>query len=64
MKNSHRPDCIKCRHLKITWQMERPYACLAMGFKSHRIPWQEVVRASGKPCLMFQAKGPADKDNR
>lgn len=50
------PDCFKCRHLVITWQPNYPYACRAMGFKSGRMPWQEVVRASGMPCFMFTPK--------
>lgn len=51
-----RPDCFKCRYLVITWDQEFPYACQGMGFKSRRIPWREVLHASGQPCRMFTPK--------
>ncbi len=53
---SNRPDCFKCRHLVITWEKQRGYACRAMGFKSRMIPWRVVLRESGMPCLMFSPK--------
>ncbi|MGD8561171.1 MAG: uracil-DNA glycosylase [Desulfarculaceae bacterium] len=52
------PNCFQCRHLTITWDESRPYACLGMGFKSHRIPSQVVKSASGSACLMFSPKPP------
>lgn len=57
MSNS-KPYCFKCRHLQITWEPGRPYACLAMGFRSRQIPWQVVLRSSGKPCMCYEAKPP------
>ena len=50
------PDCFKCRYLEITWDRERPYGCLLMGFKSKRIPWREVYLASGETCRAFRPK--------
>ncbi len=50
------PDCFKCRFLTITWNKDFPYACRGMGFKSRRIPSQEVFRSSGMPCQMFSPK--------
>lgn len=53
------PNCYKCRHLIITWERERGYACRAMGFKSRTVPWRVVARESGMPCLMFEPKPPS-----
>ncbi len=50
------PDCFKCRHLKITWRKDRPYACQAMGFMSREIPWRVVQRSSGMPCMVYSPK--------
>ncbi|MCA1988261.1 MAG: uracil-DNA glycosylase [Desulfarculus sp.] len=47
------PDCLRCRHLSITWERGRAYACRAMGFKSGQIPWRVVLASSGQPCLSF-----------
>lgn len=55
------PDCFRCRHLRITWESGRGYACQAMGFKSREIPWRLVLRASGQPCLQFSPKPPRPK---
>ncbi|MBW1711788.1 MAG: uracil-DNA glycosylase [Deltaproteobacteria bacterium] len=49
-------DCFKCRHLVITWDQDRPYACQGMGFKSRRIPSLVVKQASGQDCLVFSPK--------
>jgi len=51
-----RIDCFKCRHLVITWEADRPYACQGMGFKSRQIPSQVVRRESGAPCRLFSPK--------
>jgi len=50
------PDCFKCRYFIITWDQERPYACLGMNFKSKLIPRLEVFRASGQPCALYTPK--------
>lgn len=52
------PNCLRCRHLAITWEMGRGYACRAMGFKSRQMPWRVVLASSGKPCLLFEPKPP------
>jgi hypothetical protein len=36
-----------------------PYGCRALGFKSKRMPVQEVVEVSGTPCMGFAPKKPA-----
>jgi len=55
------PDCMRCRHLFITWQRGEPYGCRSFGFKSKRIPSMEAKLASGEQCLRFEAKPPAVK---
>lgn len=51
-----RPNCFKCKHLKITWDQDWPYACRGLDFKSRKIPSLEVSGASGLPCQMFSPK--------
>jgi hypothetical protein len=51
-----RINCLKCEHLKITWEPAFPYACKAMNFKSGTVPSLEVFRSSGLPCQMFVPK--------
>lgn len=51
-----RPDCFRCRHLEITWEHGRGYACRGMGFKSKEIPWRVVLASSGQPCEVFSPK--------
>ncbi len=55
-KNKERPDCFRCRFLRITHEPAHPYECRGMGFKSRYLPCLEVVRASGAPCRMFSPK--------
>jgi hypothetical protein len=50
------PNCFRCRHFAITWQIKRAYACRLMGFKSAQLPSLVVRRNSGQPCLGFEAK--------
>ena len=54
------PRCHLCRHHYVTWDPAMPYGCRKWGFKSARLPSQEVLSASGKPCLLFEPK-PAKK---
>lgn len=49
-------DCRKCQHFKVTWEINHPYACKALGFKTKRMPSEEVFLASGIECLKFTAK--------
>ncbi len=51
-----RPDCFRCRYLKITYDPSHPYECRALGFRSKIIPNLEAFRASGITCQMFAAK--------
>ena len=52
-------NCFNCRHFSLTWELRFPYLCRAMGFKSRRMPSREVLEASGRPCLRFEAKAGA-----
>ena len=50
-------DCHKCSHYFVTWQINFPHGCRAMGFKSRRLPNLDVRRAmQGKNCLAYQLK--------
>lgn len=53
------PDCWKCRHFAVSWDPKLPYLCKLMGFKSKSLPCIEVLRADGKTCQGFVAKGAA-----
>ena len=48
--------CLGCRHFRVTWEAERPYACLRFGFKSRDVPALEVERASGAPCAFYSPR--------
>jgi len=48
--------CLRCRHYYITHEVTMPYGCHALGFRSRRMPCQEVLAASGVICQAFAAK--------
>jgi hypothetical protein len=49
--------CHKCIHYYITWDQHFPHGCRAMGFKSKRLPINDVRMAMrGKNCLAFELK--------
>ena len=50
------PDCLKCRHFKITWEPAFPRACLLFGVKCRTMPSTEVFLSTGKHCFAFQLK--------
>lgn len=43
--------CFGCRFFGITHDVRQPYSCASFGFRSRRLPWQEVLSSSGQPCL-------------
>jgi hypothetical protein len=49
-------DCNRCIHFFITHDSRFGYGCRALNFKSRRLPWLEVVEASGQPCQFFRKK--------
>jgi len=50
------PDCRRCAHYYITYDVRFRYGCHALGFKSQRLPMYAVMEASGEPCLAFTLK--------
>ncbi|NBO74854.1 MAG: hypothetical protein EBV29_09485 [Gammaproteobacteria bacterium] len=46
----------ECHHFGVTWEPALPYLCKEMGFKSARLPSQEVLAADGHPCRAFSSK--------
>jgi hypothetical protein len=52
-----RIDCRRCRHYFVTWDDDFPHGCRRMGFKSHRLPNDEVRHAmNGQHCRLFEEK--------
>ncbi len=49
--------CKGCAHFFVTYDLNFPYGCRAMAFKSRRYPYHEVEAASGAPCQMRLATG-------
>jgi hypothetical protein len=52
----HAPDCLRCRHFKITWEPSFPRACLLFGVKCRNLPSMEVFLSTGKHCFAFETK--------
>ena len=50
------PDCFKCRHFKITWDISFPRSCQFFGIKCHNLPSMEVFLSTGKHCFAFAAR--------
>ncbi|AQS58240.1 uracil-DNA glycosylase [Desulforamulus ferrireducens] len=51
-----KPICSKCKHFYITWDTRFPNGCRAYRIKSRYLPSLEVLRATGKGCLVFEKK--------
>ena len=49
-------DCFSCSHFYITYDPPFPYGCRAVGFKSRRMPSQEMLASSGIDCQYFVEK--------
>ena len=54
MSKSNKKHCRQCQHYYITWDESFPYGCRALGFKSRRLPMEDVHDTSGVPCLSFE----------
>ena len=52
---------MKCAHHIVTHDMSFPYACRAMGFKSKRLPQQEILAITGERCLAFAPRRARDR---
>ena len=53
--------CHQCANYQITHDVQFPYACRALDFKSRRQPCLDVLEASGQACLYFQGKKPTPR---
>jgi hypothetical protein len=50
------PDCRRCGHFKITWDLSFPYSCSLFGFKCRgNLPSAEVFLSTGKHCFSYEA---------
>lgn len=49
-----RPVCQKCVHYRVTWIPEQPHSCGFFGFRSARLPAEEVQQSCGLPCPQFR----------
>lgn len=56
MMTQQKANCFKCKHFYTTWEPRFPRGCRAYGFKSHHIPADYVLHASGQPCMKFAEK--------
>ena len=52
----HAPDCLKCRHFRVTWEPAFPRACALFGIKCRNLPSMEIFLSNGKHCFAFEAK--------
>ncbi len=56
-----KPDCSRCRHFFVTWETANPRACRAYGFRSASWPSGVVLRESGSPCTLFEARAASEE---
>jgi len=56
-------NCLKCKHLKITWDPKFPRACKVFGFKGKELPSVTVKKVTGKPCPSFEPMTRKSEDN-
>ena len=45
--------CHGCKYFFITHRIKRPWGCKKFGFKSAKIPYQEVMSTSGMKCAYY-----------
>jgi len=50
------PDCFRCRSYFVTHESTAPHGCRGFGFKSLRLPRDEVRLSSGHECGLFEPK--------
>lgn len=50
------PDCLRCHAYYVTYEPGLPHGCRSFGFKSARLPRDEVRLSSGAECAAFQPK--------
>lgn len=49
-------NCRECDYYYVTWDINAPYGCKAMGFKGKLMPSIAVLQSTGKQCLLFEKK--------
>ncbi|HAP44758.1 MAG: hypothetical protein A2087_02845 [Spirochaetes bacterium GWD1_61_31] len=55
------PNCLACRHFKVSWDAAFPRSCRQFGIKSRQLPSIEVFRATGQHCPVFE-RNPAYRE--
>lgn len=63
MNPERAPNCFKCKHFKITWDVHFPRACTFFEIKTAKMPSQEVFLATGLHCPSFELKPGLKADN-
>lgn len=59
------PNCLKCEHFFVTWDVGFPRGCRVFGVKSRRLPSLVVRETTGRHCPAFrQASRIAERGNR
>lgn len=48
--------CFGCEYYYITWDQKFPKGCKGFGFKTRRIPCDDVLESSGEQCKMYIPK--------
>ena len=48
------PNCLRCRHVFVTWDAQFPRGCRVFGVKTHRLPRQVVYESTGRHCPRFE----------
>jgi len=56
------PDCNRCRAFFVTHDAAHPYGCRTFGFRSMRLPRDEVRLSSGRECGAFEPRRPPAAD--
>ncbi|OUV67415.1 MAG: hypothetical protein CBC93_05175 [Gammaproteobacteria bacterium TMED133] len=49
-------SCWNCQFFAISWDRRFRYQCNKMGFKSNKLPSQEVKLIDNRDCLAFKEK--------
>ena len=58
-----KPECMKCRHFYITYDMKTPRGCRVYGIQSQQLPSLVVKSANkGKECIGFEKKASKKKE--
>ena len=53
--------CNQCIYLFITYDPRRKWGCRKFGFKSSKIPYQEVMATTGMKCAYYYKRRILDK---